>query len=64
MIKYIKIELHYLTHKEKYLVTYFSYLNDKIVLWLNDWTEKIIILNKEYSIYVNWKFKYSNIEKN
>ena len=38
---------------QDYSVTYFSLLNNKIILWLNKW-DLIIELNKDYKVFKNW----------
>ena len=38
---------------KNYSVTYFSLLNNKIILWLNKW-DLIIELNKDDKVFKNW----------
>ena len=48
----VSIEKNWVTNE--YLVTYFSLLNNKIILWLSKWN-KTIFLNKDNKVFKNWK---------
>ena len=48
----VSIEKNWVT--KEYLVTYFSLLNNKIILWLSKW-KKTIFLNKDNKVFKNLK---------
>ncbi len=50
----IKVTIEKNSKQEHYMVTYFSLLNDKIVLWLYQW-DLIIELNQDDKVFKNWK---------
>lgn len=50
----IKVTIEKNSIQEDYIVTYFSLLNNKIILWLNKW-DLIIELNEKDKVFKNWK---------
>ena len=48
-----KVTIEKNSKQEDYIVTYFSLLNNKIILWLNKW-DLIIELNKDDKVFKNW----------
>lgn len=49
-----KVTIEKNSKQKHYMVTYFSLLNNKIILWLNKW-DVIIELNKDDKVFKNWK---------